>query len=257
MLPTNPMPLESLTAPVADPAEASGMARTSEQLRASGTPRPSTRRASRVARTVRTAAISAVAVLALAGCASGTEAAPGTDTSVAAEQSAAIATVTDPWVKATDGDMTAVFGVVTNTTGDELVVVSASAEIAGVVELHETVDDGSGSMLMQEVDAGFTIPAHGTLTLEPGGDHIMLMQLTGEIVAGDVIAVTLEFADGSTVQFEAPAKDYSGANENYGGDHGEHDGEHGDDDGEHGDHGDGDQHDEHGEHDGDSGSAAI
>ena len=84
-----------------------------------------------------------------------------------------------------------------------------------MVELHETVANDSGEMVMQPKEGGFVIPAGGTLTLEPGANHIMLMGLAKPIVAGDEVSFTLTFADGSTYTFTAPAKDFTGANENY------------------------------------------
>ena len=79
------------------------------------------------------------------------------------------------------------------------------------------VDDGSGSMVMQEKDGGFIVPAGGSLTLEPGGYHFMLMGLTAPLVAGDEATFTVTFEDGSTMEFTAPVKDFTGADENYNG----------------------------------------
>ncbi|MDO5711574.1 MAG: copper chaperone PCu(A)C [Micrococcales bacterium] len=43
----------------------------------------------------------------------------------------------------------------------------------------------------------FTIPAHGTLTLAPGGDHIMAMAMTRPLTGGTPVIVTSALADGS------------------------------------------------------------
>jgi hypothetical protein len=37
------------------------------------------------------------------------------------------------------------------------------------------------------------LPDGGTVALEPGGFHIMLIDLTGELMAGDKVEVTLQF----------------------------------------------------------------
>jgi copper(I)-binding protein len=50
---------------------------------------------------------------------------------------------------------------------------------------------------MQEVDS-IAVPAGGTVALEPGGYHIMLLGLTEDLVVGDSIEVTLEFESGVT-----------------------------------------------------------
>ena len=68
---------------------------------------------------------------------------------------------------------------------------------------------------MREVKGGFTIPAGGSFALEPGANHLMFMGLMAPLQAGATVEVTVTFDDGSTFTFEAPVKDYSGANENY------------------------------------------
>ncbi|MES0837180.1 MULTISPECIES: copper chaperone PCu(A)C [Nocardiopsidaceae] len=131
--------------------------------------------------------------------------------------------VTDPWVKAATADdgMTAVFGEITNGSDAEVTIVSASHDAADTVELHEVVTEGADST-MREKDGGFVVPAGGGLPLEPGADHIMLMDLTRDLEPGDETTVTVEFSDGSTAEFTAPVKEYAGANEEYeGGGHGD------------------------------------
>lgn len=174
--------------------------------------------------------------LGLAGCAGSADAAApsgGVTAGTTSEATAPLA-LTDAWAKAAKvGDMTAAFGTLTNDGDTDLTVTSATVELSGTaaaseIELHETVMDASGTMTMRPVDGGFTVPAHGSLTLEPGGNHIMLMGLASDLVAGDEVSITLTLTDGSTLSVTAPVKDFTGANENYGGedmsgmDHGEH-----------------------------------
>ena len=84
-----------------------------------------------------------------------------------------------------------------------------------MLELHETVENESGAMIMREIEGGFVIPAGETLDLVPGGNHIMLMDLTDPLAAGEEVTFTLTFSDDSSYEFTAPVKDYAGANENY------------------------------------------
>lgn len=162
---------------------------------------------------LRLAALLAAATLALTGCGS-TAPASGADASATAGE----ITISDPWVKAADSGMTAGFGEVINGTDAEIVVVSATTDASESLELHETVEDETGAMTMREVADGFTIAAGTTLTLAPGGNHLMLMGLTAPLQAGDEVTFTLEFSDASTLEFTAPVKDYAGANERYGSD---------------------------------------
>lgn len=145
------------------------------------------------------------AALALTGCAS---------TAGAGSEGGELS-ITDPWVKSAESGMSAAFGELENTGTAEVTVVSISSPASTMMELHETVDDGSGSMKMQEIDGGFVIPAGGTLMLEPGGNHFMLMDLTAPLVAGEEVSFTVTLSDGSTFDFTAPVKDFSGANEEY------------------------------------------
>src|SRR5690606_33423212 len=137
-------------------------------------------------------ALAASVALALAGCASTTLVAPAGP--VSAAQSV---TLSDAWVKAADEGMTAAFGVLSNRGPADVTLVAASGAAAASMELHETVGDGSGGMVMRERDGGFTVPAGGALTLEPGGDHVMLLGLSAPIVAGDEVELVLVFSDGS------------------------------------------------------------
>jgi copper(I)-binding protein len=170
-------------------------------------------------RTTTALALLSLTALTLTGCAAADEPAAGTAGSTSSGSSAAESvTVTDPWVKAADEGMSAAFGEITNAGNDDVTIVSATSEAAGTVELHETVDDGTGAMTMQEIDGGFVVGPGETLALEPGGNHLMLMDLTDPLEAGEEVTVTLTFSDDSTAEITAPVKDYSGANESYSGD---------------------------------------
>ena len=178
-------------------------------------------RRSASARVATATAVTAFAVLTLAGC-SGGAVTESTSTSVQQVTSAADSvTVVDAWAKAAADGMTAGFGVLENSSADDITLEAASTAAAHMVELHETKLDDAGAMTMQQKEGGFVIPAGERFVLEPGGNHLMLMGLTAPLVAGQEVEFTLSFADGSTLNFSAPIKDYSGANETYSSDHGD------------------------------------
>ena len=152
----------------------------------------------------------AVSFLALTGCVA--ESAPAESEPVVAGE---VITIDDAWVKSAEEGMSAAFGTLSNGGDADVTVVSVASEASSMIELHETVESESGEMVMREIDGGFVIPAGGTLALEPGANHIMLMDLAGPLRAGDEATFTLTFSDDSTYEFTAPVKDYSGANENY------------------------------------------
>lgn len=172
-----------------------------------------------------TAAVLAAALVpALAACGSGTEDARDdqapTSGSSATTKAAAL-TVTDPWVKAAPSGMTAAFGTLVNAGSSDVTVVSATTSINETTELHETVENEDGSMAMRPKEGGFVIPAGGSLALEPGGDHLMLMGLSEPVEAGTTVTITLTLGDGTTTEVEATVKAFDGADEKYqnGGEH--------------------------------------
>ncbi|MEP7161176.1 MAG: copper chaperone PCu(A)C [Dermatophilaceae bacterium] len=110
--------------------------------------------------------------------------------------------------------MTGVFGNIKNTTDKDVRIVSATTDASTMTELHETVSV-DGQKVMRKVDNGFTIAAGQTRDLEPGGDHIMVLQMTKPIPAGTTVTVTLRTSDGKTLEFAAPAKPFSAEQENY------------------------------------------
>ncbi|WP_418060073.1 copper chaperone PCu(A)C [Pimelobacter simplex] len=166
------------------------------------------------------AVLTAALVPALAACGSGTEdardqAPSGSPTSGSPTTAEAALTVTDPWVKAAPSGMTAAFGTLVNEGTSDLTVASASTDVNEMTELHETVENEDGSMAMRPKEGGFVIPAGGSLTLQPGGDHLMLMGLTKPLEAGTTVTITLTLGDGTTTEVEATVKAFDGADEKY------------------------------------------
>lgn len=164
----------------------------------------------------RRVALSAAALLALgllSACASDSTDTAATSPAAAASDACAL-TVTDPWVKAQDMDMTGAFGVLSNGTDADITVVSATSPQAGMVEIHEVVDK-DGQMVMQPKAGGLVVPAGGQAELKPGSDHIMLMKLPAPIKAGDEVEITAVCATGGTVTWTSVAKPFEGGAETY------------------------------------------
>ncbi|WP_043110037.1 copper chaperone PCu(A)C [Paraoerskovia marina] len=157
----------------------------------------------------------------LAGCADDGADAAASDAETATTAEADALTVTDPWTKATDTGMTAAFGEIENDGDADVRIVSATTDASPTAELHTMAEGEDGDMVMTEVEDGFLVPAGGSITLEPGGDHVMIMGVTEAIEPGANVNVTLTLDDGSTLDVVAPARSYSGANESYGEDSGD------------------------------------
>lgn len=77
-------------------------------------------------------------------------------------------------------------------TGAGDALIAAGAEIAADVQLHEiaTVD---GSAMMREVEGGIAIAPGGSVSLRPGGYHVMLLGVAEVPAPGETFALTLAF----------------------------------------------------------------
>lgn len=149
-------------------------------------------------------------------------------------------TVADVWARPVEDltakDTSAVYMVITaGAEGDSLVKASVPSDVAGTVELHETVAAdgaesmegdsmestttamsgdsmatettmGGGMMSMQPVEA-IEVPADGSVALEPGGFHIMLLDVKKVLAVGDTIEVTLTFEKAGEVQATAEVRE--------------------------------------------------
>lgn len=77
-------------------------------------------------------------------------------------------------------------------------LLAASSPASRGVELHTHVREGD-VMRMRPVTA-IEIPAGGTVTLQPGGLHLMLMGLAASLNQGETVPVTLRFERAGEVQ---------------------------------------------------------
>jgi copper(I)-binding protein len=166
-----------------------------------------------------------VGVLALAAC--------GGDDAVS---------VDEPWARSTTAAQAngAVYFELTVDHDDTLVGASVPASVAGEAQIHEVVeadmddesmddmddesmddmddesmDDMDGAdqggmapgMMMREVEGGIELTADESVTFEPGGYHVMLLDLAEPLEVGDEFELTLEFADNDDVTITVPVEE--------------------------------------------------
>jgi copper(I)-binding protein len=85
-------------------------------------------------------------------------------------------------------------------------LVAASTPVARRVEIHES-SQVDGMWRMRKLDS-LAIPAGGSVTLAPGGVHLMLLGLTRPVREGDSLTITLELDNGEslpvTIEVGAP-----------------------------------------------------
>jgi copper(I)-binding protein len=161
-----------------------------------------------------------LAALALAACGSG-------DDDV---------TIENAWARTTAAGQTtgAIYFDLTVAEDDTLVGASVPASVAADAQVHEVVmadmsgddmsgdemsgdmsgdemsgdemsgDDMSGAMTMRELTDGLPLTGGETVAFEPGGYHIMLIDVAQPLEVGDEIELTLDFAnaDDQTITVE-------------------------------------------------------
>lgn len=101
-----------------------------------------------------------------------------------------------------DSRVSAAYMVITNSGGADDRLVSAATAAAGVVEIHETTIENDIARMTPLAD-GLPIPANSSVTLQPSGLHIMLMDLQENLVDGETLTLTLTFESGTEVTVEA------------------------------------------------------
>lgn len=84
-------------------------------------------------------------------------------------------------------------------TDDRLV--SATSPAAKDVQIHEMKMEGE-VMQMRQLTDGVVIPAGSTVTLQPGGLHIMFMGINAPFAQGATVPVTLTFEKAGTVTLD-------------------------------------------------------
>ncbi|MEI6492406.1 MAG: copper chaperone PCu(A)C [Verrucomicrobiota bacterium] len=105
--------------------------------------------------------------------------------------------IEDPWIRAVppSSKATAAFMTLVNKTDKPVLVTSGTCPIAGEIRPMVTTKQADGVMGMAFVES-FSVPAHGSRVLEPGGDHIMLMKLKEVPKAGAIVPLVLATESG-------------------------------------------------------------
>ncbi len=77
-------------------------------------------------------------------------------------------------------------------------LVAARAEGVGRVELHDMAEV-DGVMQMRPIEDGVPLAVDGMATFQPGGKHLMFIDVTRSWNEGDTVPVTLVFESGNEV----------------------------------------------------------
>ena len=154
--------------------------------------------------TGRTAPLLAALALLAAGCTDAPE--PSATAEVTPAPPVTAVAALDAYARAAPaGGVSAVFFRLENGTAAPDTLVAARTDAASRVEIHETTEGADGLRGMEPVD-GVAVPAGGVAALEPGGLHVMLLDLRRDLAEGDTVMVDLEFAGGQTLALPAPVR---------------------------------------------------
>ncbi|MFN7445017.1 MAG: copper chaperone PCu(A)C [Curvibacter sp.] len=144
---------------------------------------------------------------------------------VLALASQAQVSVKEPWVRATVPQQKATGAFMQLVSAQDAKLVEARSPVAGIVEIHEMAM--VGDVMKMRAIPGLDLPAGKAVELKPGGYHVMLMDLKGQVKDGDTVPLTLvvEARDGKrqTLELKVPARPVSAASQkdmSQGGGHG-------------------------------------
>ncbi len=114
-------------------------------------------------------------------------------------------TLSNLWARATPPKAPTGAGYLTiaNQGGDADTLIAVSTPAAETSELH-IMEVKDGIMTMHPVAGGIKIPAGETVTLGPGGYHLMFIRLKHDLKQGEMLPVTLTFAKAGTVEAMLP-----------------------------------------------------
>ena len=106
-------------------------------------------------------------------------------------------TVKDAWVRTSVQGQKATGAFMQLSAPQDMRLIEARSPVAGVVELHEMAMDNN-VMKMAAVPA-IDLPAGKPVALQPGGYHVMLMDLKAPLAKDSSVSLTLKFKDSKGV----------------------------------------------------------
>ena len=114
--------------------------------------------------------------------------------------------ISNAWINEAPPGMKMMGGYLTisNKTTHSLVLTGASSPCFERIEFHVTeMKDGLSTMHRQD---SIPIPAGSEFNFAPGHDHLMLINNTRTLATGDKVPLTLNFAQGESLQIEAEVR---------------------------------------------------
>ena len=118
--------------------------------------------------------------------------------------------IEDAWIRAVppSSKTTAAFMTIINNSDRPVLITGGTCPVAQEIRPMITTKQGNGVMGMALAES-FDIPAKGKRVFEPGGDHLMLMNLTEVPKAGSTVPLVLTTESGgvkSHIHLDAPVR---------------------------------------------------
>ena len=113
--------------------------------------------------------------------------------------------VKSAWARATVQGQKATGAFMTLTSKTDTKLVGVSTSVAGVAEVHEMKMDNN-VMQMRALPDGLALPAGKAVALQPGGFHVMLMDLKLPLQKDTTIPMTLRFKDAKGLESSVDVK---------------------------------------------------
>lgn len=115
--------------------------------------------------------------------------------------------VNDPWARpAKAGANSAIYFIIDNPMPEADALLTARCEAAMMTEVHMTSTSADGKSMMMKQDS-VPLAAGGQTRFEPGGLHVMLMELKQDLEPGQTLPVTLTFEKAGEVTVEATVRE--------------------------------------------------
>ena len=126
--------------------------------------------------------------------------------SLSACQTQGSLSVENAWARpGSAGSNSAVYFRIDNPTNREDTLIGASSAAASQVEIHLSMMGADKTMAMHPQES-VTVPSRGQVTFEPGGLHMMLVKLQGDLVEGEEIELTLRFREAGEMTLQVPVE---------------------------------------------------
>lgn len=114
--------------------------------------------------------------------------------------------VADPWARPTSpgADTAAFYATFDNNSGDSDLLIDGYAPVCGRVEIHRTQTDDATESMERASAADLRVEDGDSLVFEPGGLHVMCLDLKEPLVEGESLSLELTFERNGVLIFDVP-----------------------------------------------------